>query len=237
MRFQTPEKKSEKTISGKHAPLFCRFGRIFYLCGFDPNFMTRINTPKEVLALAGSSAADKLQNTAGKTLILAFLAGAYIAIGGLFSLMAGFGFPGAAEAPGFQRLLSGAVFPLGLILVVFTGAELFTGNNAVLMPGALARRYGWGKVARNWTLVWMGNLAGALFFTYFLVVLPGVLSSEMWREAACNIAQAKVSLPWSTVFLRGVGANWLVCLAVWLGLRAGLPRPCCRRNFLPLISG
>ena len=182
--------------------------------------MTRINTPKEVLALAGSSAADKLQNTAGKTLILAFLAGAYIAIGGLFSLMAGFGFPGAAEAPGFQRLLSGAVFPLGLILVVFTGAELFTGNNAVLMPGALARRYGWGKVARNWTLVWMGNLAGALFFTYFLVVLPGVLSSEMWREAACNIAQAKVSLPWSTVFLRGVGANWLVCLAVWLGMSA-----------------
>lgn len=81
--------------------------------------------------------------------------------------MAGFGFPGAAEAPGFQRLLSGAVFPLGLILVVFTGAELFTGNNAVLMPGALARRYGWGKVARNWTLVWMGNFAGALFFTYF----------------------------------------------------------------------
>ena len=156
--------------------------------------MTRINTPKEVLALAGSSAADKLQNTAGKTLILAFLAGAYIAIGGLFSLMAGFGFPGAAEAPGFQRLLSGAVFPLGLILVVFTGAELFTGNNAVLMPGALGRRYGWGKVARNWTL--------------------------MWREAACNIAQAKVSLPWGTVFLRGVGANWLVCLAVWLGMSA-----------------
>ncbi|WP_296902514.1 formate/nitrite transporter family protein, partial [uncultured Megasphaera sp.] len=64
------------------------------------------------------------------------------------------------------------------------------------------------------------NLAGALFFTYFLVVLPGVLSSEMWREAACNIAQAKVSLPWSTVFLRGVGANWLVCLAVWLGMSA-----------------
>lgn len=99
MRFQTPEKKSEKTISGKHAPLFCRFGRIFYLCGFDPNFMTRINTPKEVLALAGSSAADKLQNTAGKTLILAFLAGAYIAIGGLFSLMAGSGSPERPKRP------------------------------------------------------------------------------------------------------------------------------------------
>ncbi|MFQ7502056.1 MAG: formate/nitrite transporter family protein [Alistipes finegoldii] len=163
-----------------------------------------------------------MQLPAGKTLLLAFLAGAYIAMGGLFSLMAGFGFPGVAEAPGLQRLLSGLVFPLGLILVVFAGAELFTGNNAVLVPGALGRRYGWG-VARNWTLVWMGNFAGALS-SPILVVLPGVLSSEMWREAACNIAQAKVSLPWSTVFLRGVGANSLVCLAVWLGMsqrRAG----------------
>ena len=86
-----------------------------------------------------------MQLPAGKTLLLAFLAGAYIAMGGLFSLMAGFGFPGVAEAPGLQRLLSGLVFPLGLILVVFAGAELFTGNNAVLVPGALGRRYGWGK--------------------------------------------------------------------------------------------
>ena len=218
MRFQTPEKKSEKTISGKHAPLFCRFGRIFYLCGFDPNFMTRINTPKEVLALAGSSAADKLQNTAGKTLILAFLAGAYIAIGGLFSLMAGFGFPGAAEAPGFQRLLSGAVFPLGLILVVFTGAELFTGNNAVLIPGALGRRYPWKAVARNWALVYLGNFAGALLFAYFFVYLTGVAASEPWNEAIRNIALAKVSMPWHVVLLKGIGANWLVCLAVWLGM-------------------
>ena len=182
--------------------------------------MTPINTPKEVLALAGRSAADKLRNPASKTLILAFLAGAYIAVGGLFSLMAGFGFPGAAEAPGFQRLLSGAVFPLGLILVVFTGAELFTGNNAVLVPGALGRQYGWSRVLRNWTLVYIGNFARALFFTWFLVVIPGVLSSELWQNAACGIAQAKVSMPWMTVFLRGVGANWLVCLAVWLGLSA-----------------
>lgn len=180
--------------------------------------MAQINTPKEVLALAQKSATGKMQLPAGKTLLLAFLAGAYIAMGGLFSLMAGFGFPGAAEAPGLQRLLSGLVFPLGLILVVFAGAELFTGNNAVLVPGALGRRYGWGKVLRNWGLVYAGNFIGATFFAYFLVVLPGVLSSELWREAACNVAQAKVSMPWLTVFLRGVGANWLVCLAVWLGL-------------------
>lgn len=104
--------------------------------------------------------------------------------------------------------------------MVFTGAELFTGNNAVLVPGALGRQYGWSRVLRNWGLVYIGNFAGALFFTWFLVVVPGVLSSELWQKAACGIAQAKVSMPWMTVFLRGVGANWLVCLAVWLGLSA-----------------
>ena len=176
--------------------------------------MAQINTPKEVLALAQQSATGKMQLPAGKTLLLAFLAGAYIAMGGLFSLMAGFGFPAAAEAPGLQRLLSGLVFPLGLILVVFAGVELFTGNNAVLVPGALGRRYGWGKVLRNWGLVYAGNFIGAAFFAYFLVVLPGVLSSELWREAACNVAQAKVSMPWLTVFLRGGGIlrNPLFCI-------------------------
>lgn len=180
----------------------------------------QINTPKEVLAAAEKSAAEKTELTTGKVLVLAFLAGAYISMGGLFSLMAGFGFAEAMEAPGVQRLLSGLVFPLGLILVAFAGAELFTGNNAVLVPGALSRRYGWGKVARNWSLVYLGNFAGALFFAYFLVVLPGVLSNHMWHEAACSIAQTKTSLPWITIFLRGVGANWLVCLAVWLGMSA-----------------
>ena len=126
----------------------------------------------------------------------------------------------SAPAPGLQRLLSGLVFPLGLMLVVFAGAELFTGNNAVLIPGALGRRYGWRKVLLNWMLVYAGNFVGSLFFACFLVKLPGMLSAEAWRSAAVGIAEAKVSMPWLTVFLRGVGANWLVCLAVWLGLSA-----------------
>ena len=149
-----------------------------------------INNPKEVLALVERAASDKISLPVRKILILAFLAGAYISMGGLFSIVIGYGFPSMAPAPGLQRLLSGLVFPLGLMLVVFAGAELFTGNNAVLIPGALGRRYGWRKVLLNWMLVYAGNFVGSLFFA------------------------------WLTVFLRGVGANWLVCLAVWLGLSA-----------------
>lgn len=180
-----------------------------------------VNTPEEILGLVEKSAVAKIQKPVNKLLVSAFLAGVFIAMGGLLSLMIGYGFPQLShDAPGLQRLLSGFFFPLGLILVVFTGAELFTGNNAVLVPGALARRYGWHRVIANWTLVYVGNLLGALFFTYFLVVLPGVLTAEAWHNAAVSVAETKVSMPWMTVFLRGVGANWLVCLAVWLGLSA-----------------
>lgn len=134
-----------------------------------------INNPKEVLALVERAASDKISLPVRKILILAFLAGAYISMGGLFSIVIGYGFPSMAPAPGLQRLLSGLVFPLGLMLVVFAGAELFTGNNAVLIPGALGRRYGWRKVLLNWMLVYAGNFVGSLFFACFLVKLPGML--------------------------------------------------------------
>ena len=60
--------------------------------------------------------------------------------------------------------------------------------------------------------------AGALLFAYFLVHLTGVAASEPWNEAIRGIALAKVSMPWHVVLLKGIGANWLVCLAVWLGM-------------------
>ena len=152
---------------------FCRFGRNVYLWPRLKAPRMPINNPKEVLALVERAASDKISLPVRKILILAFLAGAYISMGGLFSIVIGYGFPSMAPAPGLQRLLSGLVFPLGLMLVVFAGAELFTGNNAVLVPGALGRRYGWRKVLENWMLVYIGNFVGSLFFACFLVKLPG----------------------------------------------------------------
>lgn len=112
------------------------------------------------------------------------------------------------------------MFPLGLILVVFAGAELFTGNNAVLIPGLLNRKYGTGPVLRNWALVYVGNFVGALFFVYIMAHLAGIVSPEPWHSAIVNIAEAKTAMPWGTVFVKGIGANWFVCLAVWLACPA-----------------
>jgi len=181
-------------------------------------------TPRQTLeqALAAGTAKAALSAKdapSGKLILLSALAGAYIALGGVLSLIAGYGFPEIAAAnPAIQKLISGAVFPIGLMLVVVLGAELFTGNNALLIPPLARRKISAGDVARNWLLVWLGNFAGALVFTYFMVHLTGLTAVPPYSEAIRTIAEAKVSAPWGVIFLKGIGANWCVCLAVWLAL-------------------
>ncbi len=177
--------------------------------------------PPQIVEAARKGAAAKIGFSTRKTLVLGLLAGIYIAMGGLLSLLIGYGFPEiTASNPALQRLLSGCFFPLGLILVVLAGAELFTGNNAVLIPGCLQKDYGWKKVVRNWTLVYFSNFAGALFFAWLMVYAAGILDGDPWNAALRALAETKSHLPWGTVLIRGIGANWLVCLAVWLGMSA-----------------
>ena len=114
-----------------------------------------------------------------------------------------------------QKLLSGCMFPIGLILVVVLGAELFTGNNALLIPSYMKREHSFGTVVRNWTLVYIGNFIGAVLFTYLMVYSCGLTASEPYRSAITGIAVAKVSMPWMTVLLKRIGAN-----CVWPGSRA-----------------
>lgn len=181
-----------------------------------------VRTPKEVIECAIRAGANKVETSSGnygKFAVLSMLAGVYIAFGGILSLTIGFGFPEiTAGNPGLQRLLSGCMFPIGLILVVVLGAELFTGNNALLIPSYMAKRHSFAAVVKNWTLVYIGNFVGAMAFTYLFVHLCGLTGSEPYHSAIIKIAETKVSMSWMTVFLKGIGANWCVCLAVWLAL-------------------
>ncbi|MCM1021008.1 MAG: formate/nitrite transporter family protein [Muribaculum sp.] len=180
-------------------------------------------SPKEVIEAARSAGQRKLSLHATPTrfALLTILAGAYIAFGGTLSVILGFGFPEITTAnPAMQKLLSGAAFPVGLILVVVLGAELFTGNNALLMPHWLRGGCSWRSVLANWALVWIGNFVGAILFILMLVWGVGLMSPEPYHTAIINIAQAKVAMPWLIVFLKGIGANWCVCLAIWLAMSA-----------------
>lgn len=149
---------------------------------------------------------------------LSILAGAFIALGGILSVTGGFGIPAGSGNPAIQKLLSGLLFPVGLFLIVFFGGELFTGNNAVLIPGCCQKRYGILKVLQHWTIVWSFNFVGAIAFTYLFVYASGLTASAPYHNAVISIAEAKAALPFSTALLKGIAANWCVCLAVWIGL-------------------
>ena len=150
-------------------------------------------------------------------LTLSVLAGAFIAMGGAFYAVT---VTGSELGPGPTRLLGGLTFSLGLILVVVAGAELFTGNNLVAIAW-VSRRITAGELLRNWVLVYVGNVLGALA-TAVLVVLSDVdsLADGGVHDTVTKIGLAKTSLEPLETFARGVGCNALVCLAVWLSIGA-----------------
>lgn len=191
-----------------------------------------MKTPTQILESALAAGTAKASMSWQRTLVLALLAGAFISLGGLLSLIAGT----ASEASAVKRLLSGAVFPIGLILIVTLGGELFTGNNAVLIPPLSTKRISPARVLANWTLVWLGNFAGALAFVAIFVLGTGTLDASPWHDATINLAEAKVSMPWLAVFCRAVGANWCVCLAVWLAFAAENLTAKCLACWMPVAA-
>lgn len=150
---------------------------------------------------------------------LAVLAGAFVAMGAVFTTIVTTGTSGALPF-GVTRLLAGLVFSLGLILVVVGGAELFTGNNLIVMAWA-SGKVSTGKLLRNWVIVYLGNFAGAIL-TALGVYLSGqyLFSSGAVGLNALTIANAKSGLDFVPALMLGIFCNALVCLAVWLCMGA-----------------
>ena len=151
--------------------------------------------------------------------VLGILGGAYIGFGGLFAT--GITFDAAERlGVGLTRLLSGAAFSVGLMLVVIAGAELFTGNN-LMVSSVMSGEISFGKMLRRWGTVFGANFIGAILVALLFYY------SGLWKTgdgalgaAAVKIAYGKVQLSFSEALWRGIGCNWLVCLAVWMALAA-----------------
>ena len=144
---------------------------------------------------------------------LAALAGAFIALGAEFFTLvvtdSGLGF-------GLTKLVGGLVFSLGLILVVVAGAELFTGNNLIVMAW-VAGKLTLGQLMRNWVIVYVGNLVGSLGMAMLVYVTrQWTFANHHVGATALNIATSKVNLTFTEGVARGILCNVLVCLAVWL---------------------
>lgn len=171
--------------------------------------------PREMAEKAERIGADKTRLDTASLLTLAVLAGAFIAFGAMFANIAAAAADGVLPY-GVTRILAGVVFSLGLILVVVGGAELFTGNNLMVMAWA-GGQVSLGEVLRAWVLVYIGNFAGAAA-TAGLVFLSDHYGhgGGAVGAAALAAAQAKAVLPFVPALVHGILGNVLVCLAVWL---------------------
>ena len=182
--------------------------------------------PGDMAVRAEKTGVQKASNDLMTTLVLSVLAGAFISFGAVFATTVSAGHIvitpadgatfSAAMPYGVVRLLTGAAFSLGLVLVVIAGAELFTGNNLIVMAWAS------GKVTtrallRNWAIVFAGNSAGALLTAALMFATTQYTFGEgAVGLAALKTANSKASLAFFPALTLGIMCNALVCLGIWM---------------------
>ncbi|MBI5555624.1 MAG: formate/nitrite transporter family protein [Elusimicrobia bacterium] len=184
----------------------------------EPVLNIDCKTPANIANTLSRTICVQKTNTSNFRLaMLGILAGAYIGFGAGLATTVG---SDAAKflGLGLSRLVTGAVFSLGLMLVVIAGAELFTGNNLMLMS-VLDKRAHIIKMLQKWLLVFVANFIGAVLLAYLY------FETNLWKMGdmavglnALRIAVMKVSLTFGEALTRGILCNWLVCLAVWMAL-------------------
>jgi len=197
--------------------------------------------PVAIVAKAGDAGKYKVGIPAWNMILRGFMSGAYIAMGGALATVCSTGIvysaaaitagsvPGGFASAGMAQLILGAVFPVGLIITVLTGAELFTGDAMLAPMAAFIHKITWAQVMTLWVFVYIGNLIGSLFWAYLMANGPfvsfdsaGAATVTAFGTRAIAIGVAKVSYVgmmgmWSA-FLKGIGCNYLVNLAILLGI-------------------
>ncbi|GAM36449.1 hypothetical protein TCE0_018f05552 [Talaromyces pinophilus] len=124
------------------------------------------------------------------------------------------------NAPGLIRTIAALVFPYGLCMIILTGADLCTGSFMFTTLAALQRRLPWYKMLIHWFVTFFGNLCGSLFMVAIILGYGEVFSADPYKSEVITFATKKQVTPeWQTVFLRGIGCNWLVCLACFFGMQ------------------
>jgi formate/nitrite transporter len=197
--------------------------------------------PVAIVAKAGDAGKYKVGLPAWNMIIRGFMSGAYIAMGGALATVCSTGIaysaaqvtagaiPGGFASAGMAQLILGAVFPVGLIITVLTGAELFTGDAMLAPMAAFIHKISWAQVLTLWVFVYIGNLIGSIFWAYLMANGPfvtwdaaGAATITAFGTRAIAIAGAKVSyvgmMGMYSAFLKGIGCNYLVNLAILLGI-------------------
>lgn len=174
----------------------------------DKSYLAPVEIIDEVIKMA----VKKAKNKANNIFLLGILAGMFIAL-------AYVGYLTATQVlmsvdKGLGKLVGACIFPVGIMLVLFVGGSLFTGNNLVSIA-YLDKQIPMRKVLSNWLIVWLGNLVGAVG-TAFLLIKTEVFHSKELVDLTINLAKHKVELTATEAILSGFFCNVLVALGVWM---------------------
>lgn len=179
--------------------------------------MSGFHYPDEIAYIMAKIGKSKSDLSVFRMLLLGILAGVYIGFGSQLAIMVTFDMQKYLGVS-FNRFIFGSVFSVGLILIIIAGAELFTGNSLILLS-VLERKSKLRKMFQNWFWVYFANFLGSLLLVWL------VFETGLWKMSnfavgaeALSIANAKVNFNFGEAFFRGVGCNWLVCLAIWLSV-------------------
>ena len=183
--------------------------------------MKNFLNPEELAPALVKWGAAKAQRSSLQLLVLGFLAGAYIGFAAHLATVVG---TGDFSWLGMKKFFIGAVFSVGLMLVIIPGSELWTGNT-MMTTAFLEKKISFVDMMRNWFWVYIGNLLGSIFLAWMIVSQTGIMDGA-FGGTALQIASAKISHQvtghshnWA-YFFRAVGCNWLVCLAVMMAMSA-----------------
>ena len=173
--------------------------------------------PMHIATLVEALGVKKARQKIHKLFVLGVLAGVFIAFGAMFYTLV---MTDSQLGFGMTKLVGGLVFSLGLVLVVVAGAELFTGNNLIVMAWA-NRDISTKDLLTNWIIIYLANFIGAVLAAAAMFYSGLLEQNNLAVQAtALNIAYAKVNLSTMELFIRGIMCNTLVCLAVWLCIAA-----------------
>ncbi len=172
-----------------------------------------IFSPTEITDNYMKASVGKAESPAWRLFILAVAAGLLIGLGGVTSSTAAH----ALDNAGMVRLVSGLIFPVGLMMVILMGTELFTGN-ALMITAALDGRITWGRLLRNWGIVFAGNLVGAVALAACMAFFGQLnIGGGDLAVYTAMVGAAKSSMPWMNAFVLGIFCNLMVCIAIYLG--------------------
>jgi|Transcript_88665 formate/nitrite transporter len=180
-----------------------------------PELMSIVKTPKEAFMGMVDKGVGMGGDSSIKIFHQSFYAGCYIGFGGMLSMVVAGGLDSAAQDnPTIQTFVFAALFPVNLLLILLTGGVLITGTAATVPAAVFEGKLHRMQILRTFALAWVGNLLGALLFAGFVTACN--LNVGLTASLARKVAEKKIKENFLVTFLKGIGCNWLVCMAVFL---------------------